>query len=87
MRCSAAKPGALIVHEELQPAGTFADLKHLKGKKNNIESPRRAGAPRRDIEHAASRRPIAIFEDTFKSGQVMHTPLEPMVSVAETRRQ
>jgi CO/xanthine dehydrogenase Mo-binding subunit len=31
---AAAQPGAPIVHEELQPAGTFADLKHLKGKKH-----------------------------------------------------
>jgi CO/xanthine dehydrogenase Mo-binding subunit len=79
----AAKPGAPIVHEELQPAGTFADLKHLKGKKHTniaLDAQVRHG----DIA-AGFAKADHIFDDTFKSGQVMHTPLEPMVSVAETR--
>jgi CO/xanthine dehydrogenase Mo-binding subunit len=79
----AAKPGSPIVHEELQPAGTFADLKHLKGKHHTniaLDAQVRHG----DVV-AGFAQADHIFEDTFKSGQVMHTPLEPMVSVAETR--
>ena len=79
----AAKPGAPIVHDELQPAGTFADLKHLKGKKHTniaIDAQVRHGDIAKGFAEADR-----IFDDVFKSGQVMHTPLEPMVSVAETR--
>ena len=79
----AAQPGAPIVHEELQPAGTFADLKHLKGKKHTniaLDAQVRHGDVARGFAEADH-----IFDDYFKSGQVMHTPLEPMVSVAETR--
>ncbi len=80
---AAAQPGAPIVHDQLQPAGTFADLKHLKGKKDTniaLDAQVRHGDVERGFAQADH-----IFEDTFKSGQVMHTPLEPMVSVAETR--
>jgi CO/xanthine dehydrogenase Mo-binding subunit len=80
---AAAQPGAPIVHEELQPAGTFADLKHLKGKKHTniaLDAQVRHGDVERGFAMADH-----IFEDTFKSGQVMHTPLEPFVSLAETR--
>jgi CO/xanthine dehydrogenase Mo-binding subunit len=80
---AATRPGAPIVHEALKPAGTFADLKHLQGKRDTniaLDAQVRHG----DVAagFAAADR---IFEDTFKSGQVMHTPLEPMVAVAETR--
>ena len=80
---AAAQPGAPIVHEELKPAGTFADLKHLKGKKHTniaLDAMVRHG----DIERGFAMADH-VFEDTFKSGQVMHTPLEPFVSLAETR--
>jgi CO/xanthine dehydrogenase Mo-binding subunit len=79
----AARPGSPLVHEELRPAGTFADLKHLKGKKNTniaLDAQVRHGDVAAGFAQADH-----IFEDTFKSGQVMHTPLEPMVTVAETR--
>jgi CO/xanthine dehydrogenase Mo-binding subunit len=80
---AAAQPGAPIVHEELKPAGTFADLKHLQGKRDtNIALD--AQVRRGDVA-AGFAQADRIFEDTFKSGQVMHTPLEPMVSLAETR--
>jgi len=81
---AATRPGAPIVHEALKPAGTFADLKHLQGKRNTniaLDAQVRCGG---DIE-AAFARADRIFEDTFRSGQVMHTPLEPFVSVAETK--
>ncbi len=79
----AAQPDAPIVHEQLNPAGTFADLKHLKGKRDTniaLDAQVRHG----DIA-AGFAAADHVFEDTFTSGQVMHTPLEPMVSVAETR--
>ncbi len=79
----AAQPGAPIVHDILKPAGTFADLKHLQGKHDTniaLDAQVRHG----DID-AGFARADRIFDDTFTSGQVMHTPLEPMVTVAETR--
>ena len=79
----AAQPGAPIVHDVLRPAGTFADLKHLQGKHDTniaLDAQVRHG----DIA-AGFARADRLFEDTFTSGQVMHTPLEPMVTVAETR--
>ena len=80
---AAAQPGAPIVHEILKPAGTFADLKHLQGKRDTniaLDAQVRHG----DIA-AGFAQADRVFEDTFTSGQVMHTPLEPMVTVAETR--
>jgi CO/xanthine dehydrogenase Mo-binding subunit len=79
----AAQPDAPIVHDELKPAGTFADLKHLQGKRHTniaLDAQVRHG----DIA-AGFAQADHVFEDTFTSGQVIHTPLEPMVSVAETR--
>lgn len=70
-----------IVHEELRPAGTFPDLKHLKGRRNTnvaLDFKLRRG----DVEKgfvAADR----VFEHRFTIQPVMHTPLEPLVSLAE----
>ena len=70
-----------IVHEALKPAGTFPDLKHLKGVKNtNIALDFRL---RRGDAAKAMAGAERIFEHRFRTQQVMHTPLEPMVSVAE----
>src|SRR5213075_138139 len=71
-----------IVHDELKPAGTFPDLKHLKGKKNTnvaLDFRLRRGNPEKAMK-AADR----VFEHRFRTQQVMHTPLEPLVSVAES---
>src|SRR5438045_4158725 len=71
-----------IVHDELKPAGTFPDLKHLKGKKNTnvaLDFHLRRGNQEKAMQ-AADR----VFEHRFRSQQVMHTPLEPLVSVAES---
>jgi len=79
----AAQPDAPIVHEILKPAGTFADLKHLQGKRDTniaLDAQVRHGDAAAGFAQADR-----IFEDTFTSGQVMHTPLEPMVTIAETR--
>lgn len=71
------------VHETLKPAGTFADLKHLVGKRDtNIALDyhlRRGDFDKacRDADH--------VLEHEFRTQQVMHTPLEPMVSAADPR--
>jgi CO/xanthine dehydrogenase Mo-binding subunit len=70
-----------IVHDALKPAGTFPDLKHLKGRKNtNIALDFRL---RRGNPEAALDTSHRLFEHRFRTQQVMHTPLEPLVSVAE----
>ncbi len=73
-----------IVHEVLKPAGTFPDLKHLHGKKNTniaLDFHLRRGDVDKAFASAAH-----LFEHEFHTQQVMHTPLEPMVSVAEPTR-
>lgn len=71
----------IVVHEQLKPAGTFPDLKHIAGKRNTniaLDFQLRCG----DVE-AAFAKADHVFEHTFKTQQLMHTPLEPMVSVGE----
>src|SRR3954463_7912662 len=71
-----------IVHDELKPAGTFPDLKHLKGKKDtNVALDFRL---RRRDAAKAMKSADHVFEHRFRTQQVMHTPLEPLVSVAES---
>jgi len=71
-----------IVHEVLRPAGTFPDLKHLKDRKNtNVALEFRL---RRGNAEKAFRDAHRVFEHRFSTQQVMHTPLEPLVSVAES---
>ena len=77
----ATKPGAAIVHDVLKPAGTFPDLKHLEGKRDtNI-------ALDFHLQHGDAAAAFAaadhVFEHEFRTQQVMHTPFEPMISVAE----
>jgi len=80
---AATLPGAPIVHEALQPAGTFADLKHLSGKRDtNVALDAQVRHGDIDAGFAAA---DEVFEHTFTSGQVVHLPLEPFVSVAETK--
>ena len=70
-----------VVHDELKPAGTFPDLKHLKGKKDTnvaLDFHLRRGDPQKAFAEADH-----VFEHTFRSQQVLHVPLEPFVSVAE----
>jgi len=71
-----------IVHDVLKPAGTYPDLKHLQGKKNTnlaLDFRLRRGNP-----EAALKSAHRVFEHRFHTQQVMHTPLEPLVSVAES---
>src|SRR5688572_5452577 len=71
-----------IVHDVLKPAGTFPDLKHVKGKTGtNVALDfhlRRGDGP------AAMQKAERVFEHRFRTQQVMHTPMEPLVSVAES---
>jgi CO/xanthine dehydrogenase Mo-binding subunit len=71
-----------IVHEALKPAGTFPDLKHMKGRTNTnvaLDFHLRRGTPETAFKGAHR-----VFEHRFRTQQVMHTPLEPLVSVAES---
>ena len=66
-----------IVHEELKPAGTFPDLKHLKGKKHtNLALDFKLINGDCDKAFAEAEH---TFDHTFKTQTVMHTPLEPFV--------
>jgi CO/xanthine dehydrogenase Mo-binding subunit len=70
-----------VVHDELKPAGTFPDLKHLQGRRNTniaLDFHLRRG----DVE-AAFAKADHVFEHTFHTQQVLHLPLEPFVSIAE----
>ncbi len=71
-----------IVHDALKPAGTFPDLKHLKGRTHTniaLDFHLRRGDAGRALGDVHR-----IFEHRFRTQQVMHTPLEPLVSVAES---
>ncbi|HET9349862.1 MAG TPA: xanthine dehydrogenase family protein molybdopterin-binding subunit [Burkholderiales bacterium] len=71
-----------IVHDALKPAGTFPDLKHLKGRTNTnvaLDFHLRKGNSADAMQSA-----FRVFEHRFRTQQVMHTPLEPLVSVAES---
>jgi CO/xanthine dehydrogenase Mo-binding subunit len=73
-----------VVHDVLKPAGTFPDLRHLHGKKDtNIALD--FHLKRGDVDKAFASA-AHVLEDEFRTQQVMHTPLEPMVSLAEPTR-
>ncbi len=75
----------VIVHEELKPAGTFADLKHLAGKRDtnlSLDYHLRHGDADRAFAEADH-----VFEHLFSTQQTMHTPFEPMVAVADVRNE
>jgi CO/xanthine dehydrogenase Mo-binding subunit len=77
----AAMAPDIVVHDMLKPAGTFADLKHLKGRKGTnvaLDYHLRRG----DVDAAMSRA-ARVVEHTFKTQQCLHLPFEPFVSVAE----
>jgi CO/xanthine dehydrogenase Mo-binding subunit len=76
-----AAKSEIVVHEALKPSGTFPDLRHLAGKRNtNISMD--FHVRRGDVDKAFAEADH-VFEHTFHTQQVMHTPLEPMVSLAE----
>jgi len=70
-----------LVHEELKPAGTFADLKHLKGRKGTniaLDFKLRRGDVDKAFAEAAH-----VFEHTFRTQKVLHLALEPFASIAD----
>jgi CO/xanthine dehydrogenase Mo-binding subunit len=76
-----AMTSTAIVHDELKPAGTFPDLKHLKGRRDTnvaLDFHLRRG----DVA-AALAQADHVFEHTFRTQQVLHLPLEPYVSIGE----
>jgi len=76
-----AMTSAAIVHEELKPAGTFADLKHLAGRKHtNVTLDYQLRRGDVDAGFAAADR---VIEHIFRTGQVLHVPLESHASIAE----
>ena len=77
----AATTSKVLVHETLKPAGTFPDLKHLAGRKATnvaLDYRLRHGNVEQAFAGAAH-----VFDHTFTTQQVMHVPLEPMISIAE----
>jgi CO/xanthine dehydrogenase Mo-binding subunit len=76
-----AKDSNVYVHDRLKPAGTFADLKHLGGRKDtNVALDYQL---RRGDAETAFANADHVFEHVFRTQQIMHVPLEPFVSVAE----
>ncbi len=69
------------VHDVLKPAGTFADLKHLKDAKNTntaLDYRLRKGDVDKAFAQAAH-----VFEHEFKTQKVLHLPFEPHASIAD----
>jgi CO/xanthine dehydrogenase Mo-binding subunit len=76
-----ALTSSVIVHDELKPAGTFADLKHLSGRKNtNVTLDYQLRRGEVDAAFASAGR---VFEHTFRTQPVTHTTLEPFICLAE----
>src|SRR5689334_10349381 len=77
----AAQPGAPVIHDSIKPAGTFPDLKYLKGRSGtNVGFD---GHVRRGDMEKGFAESDRVFEHTFRSGKVIHVTMEPIVSVAE----
>ncbi|HEY7664073.1 MAG TPA: xanthine dehydrogenase family protein molybdopterin-binding subunit [Xanthobacteraceae bacterium] len=76
-----AADNAILVHAELKPAGTFADLKHLKGRKGTniaLDFKLRRGDVDKAFAEAAH-----VFEHTFRTQKCLHVALEPYASIAD----
>lgn len=72
-----------FVHDVLKPADTFPDLQHLKGRDHtNVALDYRL--VRGDVE-AGFAAADHVIEHIFRAQPVMHTPMEPFVSVADVR--
>jgi CO/xanthine dehydrogenase Mo-binding subunit len=69
------------VHDELKPAGSFADLKHLKGiKGTNLALT--AKTRRGDVDKAFAEA-AHVFEHEFRTQKCLHVPFEPFCSIAD----
>ena len=71
----------IVVHDELKPAGTFADLKHLKGVRGTniaLDYQLRKGNVDKAFQEAAH-----VFEHEFRTQKVLHLAFEPFVTIAD----
>ena len=71
------------VHDELKPAGSFADLKHLKGLRDTnmaLNAKLRLG----DIDKAFAEA-AHVFDHTFRSQKCLHLAFEPFASIADAK--
>ncbi len=76
-----AAANKIVVHDELKPATTFADLKHLKGARHTncaLDFKLRRGDVDKAFASAAR-----VFENTFKTQKVLHLAFEPHASIAD----
>jgi CO/xanthine dehydrogenase Mo-binding subunit len=72
-----------FVHDELKPAGSFADLKHLKGiKGTNLAL--NAKLRRGDVDKAFAQA-VHVFEHEFRTQKCLHLAFEPFASIADAR--
>ena len=77
----ALKPDAIVLHENLRPAGQFADLASISlGKKTNIAH--HFHYERGEVEKAFKKADY-VFEHTFTTPPVHHCNLEPHVAIAQ----
>src|SRR4051794_15449690 len=70
-----------FVHDELKPAGAFADLKHLKGRKATnlaLEAKLRRG----DVDKAFAEAAHGL-EHEFRTQKCVHLAFEPFASIAD----
>jgi CO/xanthine dehydrogenase Mo-binding subunit len=78
-----AVTSSIYVHDQLRPAGSFADLKHLKGSKaTNVAVA--AGLRRGDVDGAFAAA-AHVFEHTFRTQKCLHLAFEPFASIADAR--
>jgi CO/xanthine dehydrogenase Mo-binding subunit len=71
----------VYVHDELRPAVTFADLKHLKGVKNtNLALGYKLRRGDFETAYAAAAHK---FEHQFRTQKVLHLPFEPHATIAD----
>ena len=72
-----------FVHDELKPAGTFTDLKHLQGiKGTNVALDYRLRRGNFEQAYAAAEHK---FEHEFKTQKVLHLSFEPFATIADYR--
>jgi CO/xanthine dehydrogenase Mo-binding subunit len=79
-----AAQNRILVHDELKPAGTFADLKHLKGVRGTnvaLDFRLRKGNAEKAFAESAH-----VFEHEFRTQKVLHLAFEPFVSIADYRQ-
>jgi CO/xanthine dehydrogenase Mo-binding subunit len=78
-----AMTSAVTVHDALRPAGSFADLKHLQGRKGTnlaLDASLRRG----DVEQAFASA-AHVLEHAFRTQKCLHLALEPFASIADAR--